>query len=47
MHEDYDGGRGEKGWACRMKVNSTASVGCRMGKEYYQGTRSMYGVIFE
>ena len=37
----------EKGWACRMKVNATAAVGCWMGKEYYQGTRSMYGVIFE
>ena len=27
--------------------NATAAVGCWMGKEYYQGTRSMYGVIFE
>ena len=30
-----------------MKVNATAPVGCWMGKEYYQGMRSMYDVIFE
>jgi len=30
-----------------VKVNVTAAVGCRMGKEYYQGMRSMYDVIFE